>query len=468
MRRASTILGIAMLVWGCGGGTASPSGGGAAPSTATGASAPASAEASAPPVAEASPTPNTGLCAAKTPEEATFTFWTFVDRHATWWQKRADAWNAANPDKKITLNCSVIAYQQMHDNLAAAFTAGQGAPNLVDIEIGKFANFTKGTIHLVDMTAEAQAYVKDLVASRLAPYQAAGKQYAVDYHLGAVLAFYNKDILDAAGVDPASIKTWDDYIAAGKKVQTAKPDVNFSAIDITGVIPIRSLMLEAGGGVYDQGGNLIMNSDANVKALQLAAKMVNEDKIAVPAPGGNNGQPDFFAAMQAGKIASVWMPEWYMTRFPDNMNTLCGHMVIEPMPTFSGSPFTTTMQGGTGTAVTDQTPADKQQLAKDFVTWAKLTKDGQESIWTDLGFDPYRPDVYDDAALRKPDPCFSNEITFDVIKGELGNVAPEYTGPAYPQAQDYMANTLINDVIVNKADPKAALDTAQQTIASQQ
>src|SRR4029078_12741937 len=118
---------------------------------------------------------------------------------------------------------------------------------------------------------------------------------------------YNKDILDAAGVDPASIKTWDDYIAAGKKVQTAKPDVNFSAIDITGVIPIRSLMLEAGGGVYDQGGNLIMNSDANVKALQLASKMINDDKIAVPAPGGNNGQPDFFAAMQAGKIASVWM-----------------------------------------------------------------------------------------------------------------------------------------------------------------
>ena len=143
-------------------------------------------------------------------------------------------------------------------------------------------------------------------------------------------------------------------------------------------------------------------------------------------------------------------------------------MVIEPMPTFPGGQFTTTMQGGTGTAVTDQTPADKQQLAKDFVTWAKLTKEGQTSIWTDLGFDPYRTDVYDDPALRKPDPCFNNQITFDVIKSELGGVAPEYTGPAYPQAQDYMANTLINDVLVNKVDPKEALDTAQQTIESQQ
>ena len=460
MKRLLGVLVIALMIASCGG-TATSGAPSTGASAAPGESQPAESQA-------AAETPPPQLCSAASPEEATFTFWTFVDRHATWWQKRADAWNAAFPDKKITLNCSVIAYQQMHDNLAAAFTAGTGAPNLVDIEIGKFANFTKGTIHLADMTAEVQPYVADLVATRLAPYQAGGKQYAVDYHLGAVLAFYNKDILDAAGVDPATIKTWDDYIAAGKKVQAAKPDVTFSAIDITGVIPVRSLMLEAGGGVYDQGGNLIMNSQANVTALQLASRMVNEDKIAIPAPGGNNGQPDFFAAMQAGTIASVWMPQWYMTRFPDNMDSLCGHMVIEPMPTFAGSTNTTTMQGGTGTAVTDQTPADKQQLAKDFVTWAKLTKEGQTSIWTDLGFDPYRTDVYDDPALRQPDPCFSNQITFDVIKSELSGVAPEYTGPAYPQAQDYMANTLINDVIVNKVDPKEALDTAQQTIESQQ
>jgi arabinosaccharide transport system substrate-binding protein len=461
MKRFLGVAVIAMMIASCGGGgttSGAPSTSGAVPS---GASAPASQ-----PAGSASAEPQ--LCAAASPADATFTFWTFVDLHAKWWQKRADEWNKANPDKPIKLNCSNIAYEQMHNNLAAAFTAGSGAPNIVDIEIGKFANFTKGTIHLVDMTAEAQGYAKDLVATRLAPYQANGKQYAVDYHLGAVLAYYNKDILDRAGVDPAGIKTWDDYIAAGKKVQEKDSSVSFSAVDITGVIPVRSMMLQAGGGMYDQGGNLIVNSDANVKALQLISKMVNEDKIAIPSPGGNNGQPEFYSAMQGGKIASVWMPQWYMTRFGSNMESLCGHMVIEPMPSFPGSPFTTTMQGGTGTAVTDQTPADKQQLAKDFVTWAKLTKEGQASIWTDLGFDPYRPDVYDDPALRKPDKCFSDQVTFDIIKGELGNVAPEYTGPAYPQAQDYFNQTLINDVIVNKADAKEALDTAQQTIASQQ
>ena len=68
------------------------------------------------------------------------------------------------------------------------------------------------------MTAEVAPYVGDLVATRLAPYEFDGKRLAADYHLGAFLAFYNKEILDAAGVNVDDIKTWDDYIEAGKKV----------------------------------------------------------------------------------------------------------------------------------------------------------------------------------------------------------------------------------------------------------
>ena len=138
--------------------------------------------------------------------------------------------------------------------------------------------------------------------------------------------------------------------------------------------------------------------------------------------------------MSDGQFASVWMPQWYMTRFPDNMAGLsCGKMVVRPMPLFEAGGFTTTMGGGTGTAVTDQTPEAEQQLAKDFVTFAKLTKEGQTAIWTDLGFDPYRNDVYDDPALQAPDAYFSGEVTFETIKSEFGNVAPEFTGPQYPR-----------------------------------
>jgi arabinosaccharide transport system substrate-binding protein len=360
----------------------------------------------------------------------------------------------------------------MHDNLAASFVNGSGGPELVDIEIGKFGNFLKGTIHLLDLTAESQPYVPDLLASRLAPYQFGGKQYALDYHLGAYLAFYNTELLQKAGIDPASIKTWADYTAAGKKFmesQNPNRDPNgvwFSTIETTDLHTIVGPMLMNGGGFYDTSGNLTITSAGNEKALQNALDMVKTDKTAIPAPGGFLHAPEFFAAMQAGKIASFEMPQWYMTRFPDNMSALCGKLAIEPMPTYDGQSFTTTMGGGTGTAVTDQTAADKQQLAKDFVAWAKLTKEGQISGWNDLGFDPYRPDVYDDPSLQKPDACFSNQITFAVIKSELGNVAPMVMGPKYPAIHDYIAQTLVYDVLVNNVSPKDALAKMNDAIAA--
>ena len=280
---------------------------------------------------------------------------------------------------------------------------------------------------------------------------------------GVVHHFYNTELLGKAGIDPATIKTWDDYVAAGKTfMESQNPNRDpdgpwFSTIETTDLHTIVGPMLMNGGGFYDESGNLTITSPGNETALQNAADMVNTDKIAIPAPGGFLHAPEFYAAMQDGKIASFQMPQWYMTRFPDNMDSLCGKVAIGAMPTYPGQSFTTTMGGGTGTAVSDQTPAEKQQLAKDFVAWGKLTKEGQVSGWTDLGFDPYRPDVYEDPALQQPDPCFSDQVTFEVIKSELGDVAPMIMGPKFPAIRDYIAQTLVYDVLVNGVAPADAL-----------
>jgi arabinosaccharide transport system substrate-binding protein len=443
MKRVLVVAALAMTVFACGGGGTLPS------------SQPSAAQ------------PSGGASLPPAPADAVeLTFWTFVDRHATFFESRAAAWNEENPDRPVTINPSVVEYNQMHDNLTAALLAGTGAPDIVDIEIGKFANYVKGDLHLLDMTAEIEPYVADLVETRLAPYEFDGKRLAADYHLGAFLAFYNKEIMDAAGVNVDDIKTWDDYIEAGKQV--TKEGVTMAAIDVNGPMSVRGLMLQNGGGVYDADGTLIIDSPENVEALQLVADMVVTHKIAAASPGGNNGTPEFYQAMADGQFASLWMPQWYMTRFPDNMAGLEGKMVVRPMPLFEEGGFTTTMGGGTGTAVTDQTPEAEQQLAKDFVTYAKLTKEGQTAIWTDLGFDPYRNDVYDDPALQEPDPYFSNEVTFEIIKSELGNVAPEYTGPQYPEIQDYLNTTLIYDIVQNGVSPADAAAAAQAAIEAAQ
>ena len=295
MKRTIGLVVIMLTVLACGGGASSPS------AAASGAA------------------PSTAASVAPPPAGATdLTFWTFVDRHAVLFQQQAERWNAANPDRPVAITPSVIEYTQMHDNLTAALLSGTGAPEHRRHRDRQVRELRQGhELHLLDMTAEIAPYVGDLVETRLAPYEFDGKRLAADYHLGAFLAFYNKEILDAAGVNVDDIKTWDDYIEAGKKV--TKDGVTMAAIDVTGPFSVRGPMLQNGGGAYDATGKLILNTPQNVEAVQMVADMVNDHKIAAATPGGNNGTPEFYQAMADGKFASVWMPQWYMTRFPDNM-----------------------------------------------------------------------------------------------------------------------------------------------------
>jgi arabinosaccharide transport system substrate-binding protein len=396
--------------------------------------------------------------------------WVFVDRHGQFMVDQAERWNETNPDRPINLTFETIDYNQMHDNLLAAFLAGQGAPDLVDIEIGKFARYvkTEDNVHLLDLTDVIAPYLPDLVATRMAPYEAFGKQLGIDYHLGAYLMYYNRPLLEEAGIDPDSIVTWDDYVAAGKQFKEAFPDKAWTAVESRSIFSSYPLMYMNGGHVYDADGNLVLDSPENIEALQFMSDLINVEGIAVEATAGDINSAEFQAEFTQGNIASIWMPQWYMTRFPDNMPSLCGSMIVRPMPIFEEGGFTTTMGGGTGTAVTDQTPEDEQEIAKEFLAFAKLTPEAQKALYTDLGFDPYRPDVYEDPDLLVADECFSGEIPFEIIASELGNVAPEYTGPLYPEARTILAEQIIPAIILDGVPAAEALADAQALTEAQE
>ena len=80
-------------------------------------------------------------------------------------------------------------------------------------------------------TAEIQAKFPDFKRTEL---EVGDKAYAMPWDSGPVAAFYRRDFYEKAGVDPASIKTWDDFIAAGKKIQAANPGVTMTNADFNG------------------------------------------------------------------------------------------------------------------------------------------------------------------------------------------------------------------------------------------
>ncbi|MQA02510.1 MAG: extracellular solute-binding protein [Streptosporangiales bacterium] len=391
------------------------------------------------------------------------TFWTFVDAHAEFMKAQAKEFNKATKGPSITVKSTVYDYDQMHQKLLAAIQSGVGAPDVVDIEIAKFGSFTRGEIQLHDLTKIVDKHRKNLVETRLAPYQFDAKQYGVDYHLGSYVMYYNTDILKAANVDPDSIESWDDFIAAGKTVKK-KTGRWMTTVESQNRLTLLGLMLQNGGGIYDKNNKLILDSQANIDAVQLGADMVHKHGIATTPPGGAHSLPAYYKALNAGKYACVWYPQWYMIRFKDFMPETKGKILVRPMPSFSDGGAVSTMGGGTGTAITKHIDEEKLDVAMDFIEFAKLTHDAQVKIWTELGFDPYREDVYDDPALGKADPWFSDEPVMKDLAKMFDRLTPEYTGSRYPEAVQLVNETVAFNVIKKGATVNDELSSAVETI----
>ncbi len=409
-----------------------------------------------------------GLASAQDTTE--LSLWVFVDRHGLYMQDQAERWNEAHPDRPINLTYEQIDYTQMHDNLLASLLVGVGAPDLADVEISKFATFTKGDEMFYPLNDVIDPYRADIIETRLAPYTANGNNYGIDYHLGAFVMYYNTGILEEAGIDVNSLKSWDDYIAAGNQVTRdtdgdGEVDVYMMSVETTGPFSARGPMLMLGGGAYNADGEIILESEANVAALQFLQDLVHVHGIARPATGGHHHTPEHFIDLVEGRIASFYMPQWYMTRYPDNMaSALADVAVIRPMPVWEEGGYTSTMGGGTGTVITKQIDPSKIALAAEFLAFAKLTYEANVALWTDLGFDPMRLDVYDDDALLITMDDFSGEVPFVHIKEAIASVAPEYTGPFYPEIATIMTTTMLYDLIENQLSPEDVLANAAEEL----
>jgi arabinosaccharide transport system substrate-binding protein len=388
--------------------------------------------------------------------------WTFQELHVAYYTFMADQWNKDHPDKPINLTVTTGDSSAMHTKLLVALQSGTGAPDIADVEIGHFATFLQGG-YLLPLNDVVEPYKNDVIMSRVDMYgDNNGNEYGIDFHLGAAVTYYNMDIMNAAGVNPDDIVTWDDYMEAGKKVleKTGKP---MTAVETSDLFLPQLMNLEQGDTYLDKDGNPAINSEAGAKTINKIREMLDAGVCEI-APGGGFHTEEWYAHFNDGGCASISMPMWYMGRFTDYMKDLKGKIAIKEVPVWNKGDVRCVLQGGTGTGVTSQTK--NEALAKEFLAYAKLSEVGGEYIWEKLGFDPIRTEVWDNTALTSDKNnkfiAFFQTNPFDVLKQIKKDYGTELTAPNIKGAYSATYSVLVSTTYVNAFE--AAKDTDAKTL----
>ena len=396
------------------------------------------------------------------------TMWTFIAQHQEFFEKAAARWNEANPDRPIEIEVTTLGYDDMHNKFKVALQADEGAPDICDVELGQFPNVLAYSDKLVDLTEAMSPYMPDLVKARLEIYAKDGKYYGAPLHVGAMVSFYDKALLEEAGVNYEDIKTWDDWYNAGVALKEAVPDAWMGTVE-TSTQWVASLMLaQQGVDWQDDDLNATINTPELAKVIDTQKSWL-EAGICETCPGGQPDTEEGKAYIANNKIASVIMPFWFMSRFTDEIGENCkDRYVVAPCPVFEEGQLHSIGQGGTGTVVyVNGTDPD---LAAEFLIFAKIAPEGVQQIWEVLGFDPCNTAIWDDDSIMKTDDNKFNQyfIGYPIdallpIKDEIGYIRSTSVSPTI---NNYLGTTLWNEVYVDGVDTAEALEEAQDAIDS--
>ncbi|MEF7436732.1 extracellular solute-binding protein [Paenibacillus lautus] len=398
-------------------------------------------------------------------ESATeLSYWTFVELHGQHFEKMLGKWNTENPDRQIKLNVTVMPYDDMHNKLSIAVQSGTGAPDIADIELGKFPDFLSGTPQLESLNDVIDPYRDTIVQSRIDLYSKEDVNYGIPTHVGASVAFYNTEILEEAGVNYQDIVTWEDYKQAGIQVYE-KTGKYMGTADTSAAWQASMLLAQQGADLTDDSGNPIVNSEAMVKAMTLLKDLQDNNVIATIA-GGQPDTEEAYGEFNAGNYATAFMPLWQMSRYTNYMSDLSGKIAIAPIPVIEKGMPRSVGGGGTGTVVTKT--AKDVQLAKDFLAFAKLSLDANKEIWNTLGFDPVNMDVWEmkDVTHNAENQFVKYFVNnpFDVLNEIRDEIRLIKSTSASPTINNVLCTTTFNEIFEDGKDITEALNDAQKQI----
>lgn len=185
-------------------------------------------------------------------------------------QEAVDRFMAENPNIKIEV--TTVPYPEYQQRLLTAVQGGN-APDIATLDqiwVGAFAE-AGAVADLSDRAANAGLTRDQFFGGAWDSASYKGGLFGIPFNVDVwQFSFYNKDLLDAAGVDPASLTTFEGLRSASEAL-TKDGQFGVGLFGHRGedtVVVMNSFIFSNGGEVLDSNGACALNAPAAVEALE--------------------------------------------------------------------------------------------------------------------------------------------------------------------------------------------------------
>ena len=226
----------------------------------------------------------------------------YGDQTAEWWVGFEEKFEAAN--ENVDLVVDVVSWNDIYTVVNTRIANGE-APDLLNIDV--FADYQADDLLLPATEWVSEETYAKFFPSFLEQSVVDGTVWAVPDLASARALYYNKDILDAAGVEAPT--TWEELTAVCEAIKASNPDVYPWGVDMTtdeGQACFAYYVWNNGGDFTDADGNWTLNSAENVEAVEYIVGLVNAGLTNTdPATETRYDLQEMFAS---GKVAMMIGP----------------------------------------------------------------------------------------------------------------------------------------------------------------
>ncbi|NNC18232.1 extracellular solute-binding protein [Corallococcus exiguus] len=355
-------------------------------------------------------------------------------------EKVVAEYNKAN-EGKVKVTTLAVPYDAYADKISATVPRGKG-PDLFIFAQDRLGGWIEAgnTVEPIDFFLD-DATKKRFIPTTMEAMTYRGTAYGLPLNYKVITLIYNKKLV------PTPPKTSGEMVTMAKKLTDAKAGRFGLAYAYNDFYYHAAVMNGFGGGVFDAKNAPTMNSPANVKSVEQVLKWKNKDGI-LPAEPSSALITSLF---NEGKAAMVFSGPWFLGEVSKDVE-----YGLARLPTLDENKGTPLKPWMTVEGVYVAAPSKNKEAAYDFAKF--LTDAGPgKTLALEGRQSPANQAVYQDAKVAA-DPllkAMKDQVDVAVPMPNLPEMSMVWTP----------ATSAMNTVFKNTATPKAALDSAQKSVA---
>ncbi|MBS0187751.1 MAG: extracellular solute-binding protein [Planctomycetes bacterium] len=362
--------------------------------------------------------------------------WTFARPHYLMYEPRVKEWNASG---HTPFDLRLLSLPAMERRMMASFLGDVPCADVLEVERRGVSRTFGGpleSVGFVDLTdtLKKEGLLEEINAPSFSPWTTRGRVFGLPHDVHPVMLGYRADLVEAAGIDVSKIETWEDFARVMKPLMADKngdgePDRFLLNMWETNQDHLEVLLLQAGGGFFDEHERPILDNPVNVRVLAtIATWLAGPARIAADAPNftaaGNKLKAD-------GYVVASFFPDWMGDIWKHEIPSLGGKMKLMPLPAWDKGGRRTSVWGGTmlgipKTAV--QKPGDFDKLWE-FCKALYISDQFMRDLYREGGIVTPVKKYWSDPIFDEPNAYFSGQPAGRLYINQAPNVPMRNSSP---------------------------------------